>query len=447
MGDDRHLSVELLRAIDRGEGHPSDLAAVALAHLFELCPACRAAFETWRQELGEGTAGPLLAEYDAPFERCRAAVAGKVTAVDAEQATARERARELMALRADERGERVREEPARYAGPALAALLLDESRRCLPGEPRDAHAIACLAQAVLQHANPTPYVSELYARALAHQANVLRIQGELRLADHQFQAARFLLKTQGGGEPLLVAELDHMEGALRRAQRRFSEAESLMVHALASYRAEGQMLEASQVLLSLGAVHQYNGDLNRAVEAVKEADTLVSQLDEPRLTWIVRHNLAWWHYEAGEPEKARQIFTANQELYDRFPDPFTQLRRLWLQARLAKAEGSFESAESIYRAAQEGFLREGIGYNAALVALDLAALFAEQGRTGELKRLAEEIVPVFEAQDIHREAAAALLLFQDAVRTEQVTLRYLIELSRYLERARLDPTLPFRRPA
>jgi hypothetical protein len=447
MGDDRHLSVELLRAIARGEGHPGDLAAVALAHLFELCPACRAAFESWRRELGEGIAGPRLAEYDVPFERSRAAVAVKIAAVETEQATARERVRELLALRADERAERLREQPARYAGPALAALLLDEARGHLPGRPRDAHAVAALAQAVLQHANPTPYVTELYARSLAHQANALRAQGDLRLADQLFQAARFLLKAQSAGDRLVSAELDHMEGALRRAQRRFSEAESLLVRAVASYRAEERLVEASQVLLSIGLVHQYSGDPKRAVEAVKEADTLVSQLDQPRLTWLVRHNLALCTYEAGDPKKARQIFTASRGLYELFPDPWTQLRRLWLEAHLTKAEGDFEAAESQYRAAQEGFLRQGIGYDAALVALDLAMLYAEQRRTGELKRLAEEIVPVFEAQDVHREAAAALLLFQDAVRTEQVTLRYLIELSRYLERARLDPTLPFRRPA
>jgi hypothetical protein len=48
---------------------------------------------------------------------------------------------------------------------------------------------------------------------------------------------------------------------------------------------------------------------------------------------------------------------------------------------------------------------------------------------------------------VHREAAAALMLFQDAVRTEQVTLGYVLELTRYLQRARLDPALQFRVPA
>lgn len=53
------------------------------------------------------------------------------------------------------------------------------------------------------------------------------------------------------------------------------------------------------------------------------------------------------------------------------------------------------------------------------------------------------MLPVFEAQDIHREAFAALLLFQEAARTEQVTVAFLQELTTYLQAARTDPELTF----
>jgi hypothetical protein len=104
------------------------------------------------------------------------------------------------------------------------------------------------------------------------------------------------------------------------------------------------------------------------------------------------------------------------------------------------------TAESLYASVRESLLEDEMAYDAALASLDLALVYAKQGRTAELKRVAEEIVPVFESQDVHREAATALMLFQDAVRTEHVTLRYLVELSRYLERARHDPTLAFHTP-
>lgn len=446
MTDDLHLDMELLRAIARGERDPGDLAAVALSHLLGLCATCREAFEAWRRELGEGVAGPFLAEYDCAFESCATGAAEDLAAVEAEEAAARERVRELLSLPSEERAERVRRQPGRFAGPALAELLLEEAQRHLPGRPREAHAVAVLAQAVLQHTRNTPYAAELYARALGHQANALRAQGELRQADSFFQVARFLLKAQGGGDRLTRAELDTFEGSLRRAQRRFEEAENLLVRSVVGFRMEERFIEAGGVLLTLGKVYEAQGDFHDAIEVVGEAERVFAEGEDPRLLWS-RHNLAVLLHLSGRAKEAREVFEASRELYDRAPDPPTQLRRLWLEGHLARAEGRSGQAEEAYRSVRDGFLRQGIGYDAALVALDLATLYAEQGRTAELKRLAEEIAPVFEAQDVHREAAAALLLFQDAVRAEQLNLRSLTELIRYLERARLDPRLPFRRPA
>jgi hypothetical protein len=60
-----------------------------------------------------------------------------------------------------------------------------------------------------------------------------------------------------------------------------------------------------------------------------------------------------------------------------------------------------------------------------------------------VKRLAEEIVPIFAAQDVHREAIAALMLFQEAARQEQLTIRAVREYVKYLREARTDPSLRF----
>jgi hypothetical protein len=94
---------------------------------------------------------------------------------------------------------------------------------------------------------------------------------------------------------------------------------------------------------------------------------------------------------------------------------------------------------SHWRKAFKGFLDQGIGYDAALVALDLALLYLRQGRTAEVKRLARQMIPIFQAQDVHREALAALVLFQKAARREEVTVEQLLRLVKYLQEARTDP--------
>jgi hypothetical protein len=71
--------------------------------------------------------------------------------------------------------------------------------------------------------------------------------------------------------------------------------------------------------------------------------------------------------------------------------------------------GRTDEAERALLSVRAGFLDRKLGYDAALVSLDLAMLYLRQSRTAELKELAEQMHPVFEAEDIHREALAALL--------------------------------------
>jgi hypothetical protein len=78
-----------------------------------------------------------------------------------------------------------------------------------------------------------------------------------------------------------------------------------------------------------------------------------------------------------------------------------------------------------------------------MVSLELATLYAELGRFSHMRRLADEMLPIFRAQDIHREALAALVVFQQAARMENVTLELAREIAAYLDRARGQPELRF----
>ena len=74
--------------------------------------------------------------------------------------------------------------------------------------------------------------------------------------------------------------------------------------------------------------------------------------------------------------------------------------------------------------------------NAALVALDLAVLLSEQGRTQELKTLAIELLAAFEAREIHRESLAVLLLFQRACEEERLTAELARQFGSLLRRGK-----------
>ncbi len=79
-----------------------------------------------------------------------------------------------------------------------------------------------------------------------------------------------------------------------------------------------------------------------------------------------------------------------------------------------------------------------MGYDAALVSLDLALLFAQEGCHEDLKRLASELMPIFEARDVHREAIVALLMFRQACEEERVTVDLVRQFAAYLRRERRE---------
>ncbi|HET9225100.1 MAG TPA: hypothetical protein VFR31_00415, partial [Thermoanaerobaculia bacterium] len=80
------------------------------------------------------------------------------------------------------------------------------------------------------------------------------------------------------------------------------------------------------------------------------------------------------------------------------------------------------------------------------VSLELASLYAEQGRTEDLKRLAKEMLPIFSSLQIHREALAALAFLRQAIETEKASLEMVTSVAAYLRRARHNPELRFELP-
>jgi hypothetical protein len=88
------------------------------------------------------------------------------------------------------------------------------------------------------------------------------------------------------------------------------------------------------------------------------------------------------------------------------------------------------------REVREEFFERRMGYDAALVALELAILFIEQGRTLEIKQLAIEVLPLFESREVHREAMGALILFQRAAEQEILTVEMARQVATFLSRER-----------
>lgn len=439
MMDDLHITKELLVAVHEGRRTPTFLHDLALGHLFELCPVCKEEFDLWREE----------ADCEAPASHVEA-IARALAAVERETPKLREewcqaetRVAELLALPAHERLGRIEETPNLFRGPAFGELLIHESYRQMPGKPREALALAQLAKTILQHSEPTEYVVELYARAIAHVANAHRVLGHLLHAAELFDSARFLLRSQGAGDRATRAEIDHLEGSLKRAQRKFTDSERLFTRAVNAYRLAGSRPETARVLLNLSLLFYETGQAERGISAAEEAIGRLDPASEPQLLLYARHNRALCLCEAGFYEEAAAEVVATSADFAAQGDELSRLRVEWLRGKIARGVGDLGLAKRLFVAARRGFAERRMPYLVALVGLELADIALMEGRTAEVKTLAGELVRVFEREEVHREALAALILFRDAAELERVNAALVRSLTTYLAQAQHDPALAF----
>jgi tetratricopeptide (TPR) repeat protein len=435
-----HVVRELWEAVEKGEVPARVLVETAKSHFLSLCPVCEAEFEAFRRGQGKTAPPPCIEAAGAVLEEHLKRIRGQ-------EQGARKALTDLLALPWELRFERIGRSRSRFRGAALVHLLLDEYWQTVRHDPQEAFRLAELAGAVAREPYPTERPVELIVLTLACMGNAMRVQGDLRDAAKWFAHVRHLLNTADVRAVEVMAKIDWMEGAFRKDQRRFQQAAQLLSRAAVLYRLAGSATDMAGVLMTLADVHSYRGRPIQAVKKVREALLLLDRRSEPKLFLWGQHNLAQYLAETGKYEEAARIIARSSRLYEEYATPTNLVRRTWLEGRIAAGLGDEAGAEAAFRSACEAFLERSLSYDAALVALDLALLYLGQNRTREVCELAEAIVPAFEARDIHREALASLVLFREAARCEAVTPPLIRRLTRYLLKAKANPSVPPFEPA
>jgi len=331
----------------------------------------------------------------------------------------------------------------RFKGLLLAHSLLNKAKELATEQPQAMYEMAEAAEQVLLRTPQGPGYYDALVRARAYQANALRARSNLREAEERMASARSLIRHESVTETLVYAEVDGIEGVLRKDQRRFQEAEDLLTRSVVLYRLAREPVEAARSLVVLGAMYFHQQEMAKAIETTETALSFLSPESDPRLYLCARFNLAKFFVESGRYVEGDALLQADAALYQQLANPWTVRRQLWLKGRIALAAGLLEEAERSFLDVRAGFMSEGIGYDAALVSLDLALLYLRQNRTAAVKELAEEMREIFAAGDVHREAMAALVLFQEAARRENLTAELIEEMAVCLKQARENPDLRF----
>ncbi|MDP9119779.1 MAG: tetratricopeptide repeat protein [Acidobacteriota bacterium] len=368
---------------------------------------------------------------------------------------ARERvdARELWRQLQDE-GPEVRRERL-WANPrcqswGLYELLVEKAKEAVLEEPHKAEDLLRLALDVVDHLDPKVHgpgaVESARTRVWAYLGNAHRVLSDFRRADQAFQTADKYL-SGSWFDPLTEALLLELKASLRRAQRRFDEALEMLNEAIALYREIHEPHLQGRTLMTKAMVLQYSGDAEAACSCFRDSLFLLDGNEEPRLVVCSQYNLISCLLDSGRTSEAAVLIPEARRLMEQSGKRLDLLRLRWLEGRIAAARWRPAEAEQAFLEVRDAFIADRLAYDTALVALDLAALYAREGRIGETKTLAREILPIFRSCEVHREALAALIVFQRAADMEQLTLGLVEEIAEFLESARTDPTLSFRNGA
>jgi tetratricopeptide (TPR) repeat protein len=408
-------------------------------HLLAGCRQCRrTAAELWRPEL----VGELAGVVERAFQR----TSHREAAIERE----RREAATLLAELAEQSPTRqllLILNSRRYCNWFLCEAVIERAFEAGMSDPEAAVAQAevavALAERVLKARGDEPVHRDLVGRAWAVLGNARRIRGDMSGADEALARALEELE-RGSGDPLEESRVENFLGSLRRDQRRFEESFKSLGRAMRCARAAGDDHLVGRALLEQAMNLGETGQPDREIEALREALRLLDGDREPRLQLVAQHNLTWALKECGSLDEALASLQEILPLHARSGKAMDLLQLRWLEGKLAQAQGELGRAETAFREVIDGFLERRLPFDVALASLDLAAVYCEQGQIAEMKRLAAESLPVFHALGIHREALAALALFEQAVERERISLRFIAELAGYLQRARSDPKLTFR---
>lgn len=355
-------------------------------------------------------------DYDPLFDRVLRKLKLRQAALDEEWREAGRLYRELLARPQGERERLVRGD-GRFHLWALSDLLQEECHAAGFRDPRQALRLARLGVLVADRLSPVGYgarlVQDQRARAWIKLANVRRIRWQFEEAQQALGKAYSHLRG-GSGDVSEASYLLEIEASLRGTQGAFGHALRLFDRAIQHYRALGERELEARTLMSRCLYLGYAGDAHGASTGLlRVLELLAPQARD--LMRIAQHNLALCLFESGRPRESLAVLKEAVPLFqDAGGNPLDLLRLQWLEAKLAQGLGNLDGAEKLFLDVRQEFLRQELPGDVAFVALDLACLYATQGRSTEVLRTLEETLPILRSRGLWREALAAQILARRA---------------------------------
>lgn len=467
----RHLDADMLQLIVEGKLPPRLLLNMMCDHLRELCPECRA-----NLEMIEATSdGPEAAEhcivgksdiegretiaveptnrpridveppsqspYAQAFEGAVSLALLKASHLDDERREAQRDLDDLMAAAPEDWERRLRNDHTRFRSRALAEQMLETCGDLVRKSPRSASRLAELVIEVVDRipgATEQTWAEELRVRAFAQQANALRVAGDLAAADATYRSIHAYLRENALELADLHPEVASLQASLRHSQGRTEEALESIDLAIRLSKVSGDTPVLARYLVARAEYLRCMDRLELAQEDLRSAINLLDPADDSHLVACAIGSQCLLLCQSGKADEAADLYATRSRLLEENEDAWVRATATFVRGAIANGLGDASQAEANFIEARDLYAESDQIFSASSVALDLAELYLETGRSSELMEIASWLGVLFDSNPHHQRATVALMLFQQASLAEQVTREAIQGLRRTLERAQVE---------
>lgn len=437
---DQHPTSDELSALAHGALTPQRSLEVTL-HLLAGCRSCRPVVLP-PVETAEA-APPAASEYDKVVERALAAALRQRESYQGEREHVRRLVAELAAGR-----EAMAEVLRRESCAPLVEALLERSWALRHEDPALTAELAWSATVAAADLDLGPQgekrAADLRFRAWAELGNALRVAEDLDGAEQAFDTALGHWTAGTLDETLLARYLD-LRASLYRARRELNSAQAALGVACSIYLRYGQRHLAGRAMIGHAIHTGLAGEPEAALQLISNGLFLIEEHREPDLVIAAVHNQIHFLIDCESYDEARKLLFLNRGRFLRATGAghISALKMRWLEGRIDAGRGQLARAEEVLREVRDGFEAVGLGYNAALVTLELAAVTLRQGRAPEASTLVVAAAEAFTALRIHREMLMAVLYLRETVLQGIAEVPLLEKVSAFLRRAEHDVSARF----
>lgn len=280
------------------------------------------------------------------------------------------------------------------------------------------------AQRISPNQYEAQHVHDLLARAWAGLANAYRVSDKMDQAESALEQS-FQAFHRGTQSPLLRARLAEISASLLCDQRDFPSAFRVLDLAYSLYIRHHAQHDAGRALITKGLHTGYTGDPEEGIQLIARGLQLIQRDRDPKLIFQCLHNILLFRVELGEFKSARRQIFEMRPLYELHNDRIAEVKLRWIEGKVFLGLGQLDRATRAFEQAKDSFLQKGLNYDAALVSFDLAALWLREGKRDKVKQLLREMLEIFRARYIAREAIAAMILLRDAADRDEISVELL----------------------